>query len=90
LLKAYGRFEEYVVNDPWTANKFYQMACKEGLTESMLSLAGNIEALERAMGPVDDKQDGVLIINAEGTILMTNPVSSRSQCHCLAFLLALA
>ena len=76
LLKAYGRFEEYVVNDPWTASKYYQMAVKEGLTESMLALAGNTEALELAMGPVDERQDGVLIINAEGTILMTNAVSS--------------
>lgn len=40
LLKIYGRFLEFVRNDPWSASKFYNEAMKLGTTESLLTLAG--------------------------------------------------
>lgn len=41
LLKAYGRFLEFVRNDPWGASKFYTEAVKQGVNDSLLSMAGN-------------------------------------------------
>lgn len=39
LLKVYGRFLEYVHNDPWKASRYYSDAMKIGTEESLLSLA---------------------------------------------------
>eukprot|EP00775_Hariotina_reticulata_P009651 gene9651-9811_t len=81
LLKVYGRFLEYVQNDPWNASKYYNEALKQGTTESLMSLttgsvnAKGVDAATRivsAMGPVDEKTDAIIIINAGGIIMMMN------------------
>lgn len=41
LLRAYGRFLEWVRNDPSTAQRCYLEALRKGTTESLLGLAGN-------------------------------------------------
>eukprot|EP00878_Enallax_costatus_P038463 GHUV01043704.1.p1 GENE.GHUV01043704.1~~GHUV01043704.1.p1 ORF type:complete len:179 (+),score=27.03 GHUV01043704.1:253-789(+) len=66
LLKVYGRFLEYVANDPWKATRYYSEAVKLGTEESLLSLAGssaeedvlkNLQGskTEEGMGTVDEK-----------------------------------
>eukprot|EP00775_Hariotina_reticulata_P009112 gene9112-9281_t len=81
LLRIYGRFLEYVRNDPWGASKFYSEALKQGTTESLMSLtAGSTDSsgmdaasrITAAMGPVDEKNDAIIIINASGIIMMVN------------------
>jgi hypothetical protein len=77
LLKVYGRYLEYVRNDPWTAGKFYGEALKLGTSESLLSLmAGNGDSsLTNGLEQVDEKVDSIIIINAAGVIMMANAVS---------------
>eukprot|EP00775_Hariotina_reticulata_P003511 gene3511-3781_t len=82
LLKVYGRFLEFVKNDPWGASKFYAEATKLGTEESLMSLtlqtstdSTGVDAATRinaAMGAVDEKTDAIVIINASGVILMIN------------------
>lgn len=73
LLKVYGRFLEYVRNDPWTASKFYTEALKQGTTESLLNLTkGQSEMDTTAFGTVNEKTDGLIIISAQGSIMMVN------------------
>jgi hypothetical protein len=61
LLKIYGRFLEYVRNDPWNASRFYSEAMKQGTSESLLSLAGSSTEsdsngkLSQLLGTVDEK-----------------------------------
>lgn len=77
LLKIYGRFLEYIRHDPWTASKFYAEALKQGTSESLINLArgqGGDGALAQA-GSVNEKVDGVIVINAHGSILMLNPAA---------------
>jgi PAS domain-containing protein len=75
VLKVYGRFLEFVRNDPWTAAKYYEEALKQGTSESMLAMtagqAGS-EVLAAAVGSINEKTDGLVIINAQGIILMVN------------------
>jgi len=67
LLKIYGRFVEFVKNDPWSANKYYQEALKLGFNESLLSLSSaEQQASMAALGQIDEKIDGVVIITATG------------------------
>ena len=70
----YGRFLEYVRNDPWTANKFYDEALKQGTTESLLSLTRGEAGSNNlsAAGSINEKVDGLVIINAQGVIMMVN------------------
>eukprot|EP00883_Tetradesmus_obliquus_P002715 jgi/Sobl393_1/12921/SZX78204.1 len=83
LLKVYGRFLEYVRNDPWGASKFYAEAMKQGTAESLLSLAGSSSDAEATvqltalLGNIDEKNDGIVIINASGIIMMVNNACSR-------------
>ena len=78
LLKVYGRYLEYVRNDPWTAGKYYSEALKLGTSESLLSLIGGNEntSLSGGLEQVDEKVDAVIIINAAGVIMMANAVSA--------------
>lgn len=73
LLKVYGRFLEYNRNDPYTASKYYEEAMKQGTSESLLNMArsqaGNDEAFA---GSVNEKVDGLVIINAQGLVMMIN------------------
>lgn len=66
ILKVYGRFLEYVANDPWKASRYYAEAMKLGTEESLLSLAGSsaeddvLKILqgtktEEGLGAVDEK-----------------------------------
>jgi hypothetical protein len=83
LLKIYGRFLEFVRNDPWTANRCYSEAVKLGTSESLLSLTGGKDGeqtkLTSLIGPIDEKVDGLVIINAAGMIMMVSPVSKPLQ-----------
>lgn len=74
VLKVYGRFLEYVRNDPWTAGRYYDEALKLGTTESLLSMTQGQAGSESlaAAGTVNEKVDGLVIINAQGVILMIN------------------
>jgi PAS domain-containing protein len=74
VLKVYGRFLECVRNEPGTAAKYYNEALKHGTSESMLGMTGqvNSEALAAAVGAINEKSDGLVIINAQGIILMVN------------------
>eukprot|EP00879_Flechtneria_rotunda_P013062 GHRR01013642.1.p1 GENE.GHRR01013642.1~~GHRR01013642.1.p1 ORF type:complete len:1083 (+),score=308.01 GHRR01013642.1:2122-5370(+) len=74
LLKVYGRFLEHVRNDPWTASKFYEEAIRQGTTESLLSMTVGGQGTDAfsAAGTVNEKMDGLVIINAQGIILMVN------------------
>lgn len=87
LLKIYGKFQEFVLHDPWRAARSYQEAVKAGLGDSILNLTGqggNNPALggEGVNGgeggfisTVDEKVDGVCIINSVGKILVFNQVT---------------
>lgn len=74
LLKIYARFLEQVRGDPSTASKFYQEAAKIGTSESLLGLIANEEGASSmsAAGSIDEAVDGLIIINAQGIILMVN------------------
>eukprot|EP00775_Hariotina_reticulata_P007054 gene7054-7268_t len=74
LLKTYARFLEQVRGDPSTASKFYQEAAKIGTSESLLGLIANEEGASSmsAAGSIDEAVDGLIIINAQGIILMVN------------------
>lgn len=77
LLKVYARFLEYVRHDPWTASRFYSEAAKQGTTQSLVSLArsqGGDNALSKA-GNINEKEDGIIVINAFGSMLMLNPAA---------------
>jgi hypothetical protein len=81
LLKVYGRYLEYVRNDPWTAGKFYSEALKLGTSESLLGLLGDRETtlLNQNLEQVDEKMDAIIIIDAARVMLMANVVSSCSK-----------
>lgn len=51
----------------YAANKYYQEAIKAGLEESLLSLSSPEQQQQMAvMGQVDEKSDGIVIINSAG------------------------
>lgn len=77
LLKIYGRFLEYVRNDPWSANKFYAEAIKNGLNDSLMALQNGNEGGHSGMGVIDEKVDGITIINAAGIIMTVNAACYR-------------
>ena len=83
LLKVYGRYLEFVRNDPWTAGKYYAEALKLGTSESLLNLLGDKETslLNHNLEQVDEKVDAIIIINAVGVMLMANSVSSAAGCQ---------
>ncbi|GBF95600.1 hypothetical protein Rsub_08582 [Raphidocelis subcapitata] len=75
LLRAYGRFLEWVRNDPGHAQRYYEEATKVGLQDSLLDLIGGGTgegASQLVAGGLDEKQDGICIINSGGTILAVN------------------
>ncbi|KAI8467685.1 MAG: hypothetical protein J3K34DRAFT_523567 [Monoraphidium minutum] len=77
LLKIYGRFLEWVRNEPSVAQKYYVEAMKQGMGESLLGLIGGTgssdqEGALKTLGTVDEKVDGVIIINAVGMIMAVN------------------
>eukprot|EP00878_Enallax_costatus_P028503 GHUV01030791.1.p1 GENE.GHUV01030791.1~~GHUV01030791.1.p1 ORF type:complete len:425 (+),score=126.62 GHUV01030791.1:655-1929(+) len=73
LLKVYGRFLEYVRNEPWTASKYYAEALKQGTGESLLNMTrGQTGSDLAAAGTINEKVDGLVIINAQGVIMMVN------------------
>ncbi len=75
-------------NDPWAASRCYQEAVRLGLTESMLGLGigggsgGAEDASTRLVtlaGAVDEKVDGLVIMAADGVIMMINMVGGWVQ-----------
>jgi PAS domain-containing protein len=75
VLKVYGRFLEFVRHKPGTAAKYYEEALRQGTSESLLAMTAGQpggEALAAAVGPIDEKSDSLVIINAQGIILMVN------------------
>lgn len=77
LLRVYGRFLEWVRNDPPTAARYYAEAVKQGTGESLLALVGGSSAgaqdgALRALGAIDEKADGIVVINAAGAITAVN------------------
>jgi hypothetical protein len=66
-LQVYARFLEYVRNEPGAAGRFYEAAIKEGTSESLLALTaaeGGAAGLTAA-GQIDEKTDGLAVINAQ-------------------------
>lgn len=65
--QVYARFLEYVRNEPSAASKFYEAASKAGTSESLLALTaaeGGTAGLAAA-GQIDEKVDGLAVINAQ-------------------------
>lgn len=64
LLKAYGRFLEFVKDDPWSAARYYAESSKLGTEESLLSIAvsssdGDIQTkLNAAFGTINEQVGG--------------------------------
>jgi PAS domain-containing protein len=83
LLKVYGRFVEFVQNDPPAARHYYASAMHHGTSDSMvkmvssaLAAAGSGRAGAAAdHEAVDEKVDGLVIINAQGVMLLVNPAA---------------
>lgn len=57
ILKVYGRFLEFVRNEPTIAAKFYAEALKHGTTESIMAMAAGKDGLT-AVGNLNEKTDG--------------------------------
>lgn len=76
LLKIYGRFLEYVENDPWSAQKCYSDAMKAGLLENLIQKAGEDQQsiISHTWGMVDERIDAIIIASMTGTIMMVNQV----------------
>ncbi|KIY98673.1 hypothetical protein MNEG_9288 [Monoraphidium neglectum] len=77
LLKIYGRFLEWVRNEPSVAQRYYAEAMKQGMGESLLALIGGASGSEqdgglKALGAVDEKSDGIVVLNTAGTIMAVN------------------
>lgn len=70
LLKVYARFLEYIRNDPRSASLFYQQAAKAGTSESLLNLTRGQNL--SAAGAINEKTDGLIIIDQQGKIVMVN------------------
>jgi hypothetical protein len=66
-MQVYGRFLEFVRNEPGAASRFYEAALKQGSSESLLALTtseGGTAGLHAA-GQIDEKTDGLAVINAQ-------------------------
>jgi PAS domain-containing protein len=81
LLKVYGRFVEFVQNDPAAARHYYASAMHHGTSDSMvkmvsaaLAAAGSGRA-GAAAEAVHEKVDGLVIVNAQGVLLLVNPAA---------------
>jgi len=85
LLRIYGRFQEFVRNDPWGANRYYQEALKLGFSESLLSLSTpEQQAKMSVLGQVDEKSDGIIIIGASGEQFLASMGVREQQHACTA------
>lgn len=82
LLRAYGRYLEWVAHRPGPAQRCYGEALRAGLRESLAELiadggAGTVVAAgadegRSAIGTLDERTDGLVVINAVGTIIAVN------------------
>ena len=67
VMKVYGRFLEFVRNEPGAAGRFYEAALKAGTSESLLALTaaeGGAAGLAAA-GQIDERTDSLVVINAQ-------------------------
>jgi hypothetical protein len=66
-MQVYGRFLEIVRAEPGAAARYYEAALKAGTSESLLALTaaeGGAAGLSAA-GQIDEKVDGLAVINAQ-------------------------
>lgn len=85
----YGRFLEFVHNEPGAASRFYEAALKQGTSESLLALTaskGGTAGLNAA-GQIDEKADGLAVISAQVGL---SEVCSSPSCPIPATFLALS
>ncbi|WIA20263.1 hypothetical protein OEZ85_006098 [Tetradesmus obliquus] len=83
LLKVYGRFLEFVQNDPEAARHYYSAATHHGTSDSMVKMVSSALAVAggsagSAAAAIDEKVDGLVIINAQGLMLLVN-LAARSM-----------
>lgn len=83
LLKVYGRFLEFVQNDPEAARHYYSAAMHHGTSDSMVKMVSSALAVAggsagSAAAAIDEKVDGLVIINAQGLMLLVN-LAARSM-----------
>jgi hypothetical protein len=84
VMKVYARFLEFVRNEPGAAARFYDAAVKAGTSESLVSLTAGEEGatqLTCVAGTIDEKVDGLVIINAQVRVahaLVSAPLHSSS------------
>lgn len=70
-VQVYGRFLEWVRFETGAAARYYDAALKAGTSESLLALTaaeGGASGLSAA-GQIDEKVDGLAVINAQVRIL---------------------
>ncbi len=83
LLRCYGKFLEDVKHDPAAAARAYGEANRNGGGDVMLSL--DLSGVQGAADKPDfltsmSMEDAVVVINAEGTILMVSQVGAKRGC----------
>ncbi|KAG2450421.1 hypothetical protein HYH02_004923 [Chlamydomonas schloesseri] len=81
LLRVYGKFLEDVKNDPVAATRAYAEASRNGGGDAIMNLdlsavQGNPSKPE-FLTSMSMEDDAVIVINAEGTIMMTSQAVSR-------------
>lgn len=67
-LQVYARFLEYVRGEPGAASRFFEAAVKQDTSESLLALTsaeGTADGIRAATGQIDEKVDGLCVINAQ-------------------------
>jgi PAS domain-containing protein len=81
LLKVYGRFVEFVQNDPTAARHYYAAAMHNGTSDSLIKMVSSAVAMaggsssSAGAAAIDEKSDGLVIINAQGLMLLVNPTA---------------
>lgn len=78
----YGRFLEYIKNEPGAAGRFFEAAVKAGTSESLLALTsaeGGAAGLAAA-GQIDEKTDGLVVINAQVSACSLPAAANAAMC----------
>eukprot|EP00775_Hariotina_reticulata_P013181 gene13181-13312_t len=81
LLKIWGRFQEWVLHDPARAARTYTEAAKRGLLgDSMFNLTEQDDdeaKAKRQAQKFDERTDGVIVIDAKGSMLLANQAACK-------------
>lgn len=75
LRKIYGRFQEYVRNDPWTAGSCYTEAMKQGLNDNLMGLVNGTAG--------KDSSDKLLLVSQPAVV--QSPHMQVAVVACLAY-----